>query len=64
MLATDAPFTIVTETGSKRVHVNFKKGAGQWQFLGTATNPRYVKETNAADGAIIADAIKYVRVAP
>ena len=63
-LATNAPFTIVTDSEAKTVHVNFNQGAGQWQLLGTARNPRYVQETNAADGAILVDAVRFERVAP
>lgn len=63
-LATNAPFTIVTNSGRETIHVNFNHGAGEWQLLGTAKNPRYVQETNAADGAIIVDAVKFERVIP
>lgn len=63
-LATNAPFTIVTDSGSKMIRVNFNQGAGQWRLLATVKNPRYVEETNAADGAIIADAVRFDRIAP
>ncbi|HTV53443.1 MAG TPA: sulfatase-like hydrolase/transferase [Terriglobia bacterium] len=73
-LASDAPFTIVygpaavggvvSDTSSKTVRVNFNQGAGDWQLLGTVRNPRYVEESDAADGTIIADAIRFERVAP
>lgn len=73
-LASNAPFTIVcgplalgrvqAHTEQKTVRVNFNQGAGQWHLLGTAKDPRYVTETDAADGAIIVDAIKLERVAP
>lgn len=63
-LATNAPFTIVTNSGRETIHVNFNHGAGEWQLLGTAKDPRYVEETNAADGAIIVDAVKFERVIP
>jgi arylsulfatase A-like enzyme len=60
-LASNAPFTIVSEGGSKTVPVDFNHDAGEWKLLGTTTNPYYVKVTNAADGAIIADAVKFER---
>ncbi len=73
-LATNAPFTVVygppalgrvqAETQQKTVRVNFNQGAGQWHELGTVKNPRYVEETNAADGAIIVDAIRFERITP
>lgn len=61
-LASDAPFTVVTEGGSKAVRVNFNQGAGEWNLLGTFVNPRYVSVSNAADGAIIVDAVKFERI--
>jgi hypothetical protein len=61
-LASDAPFTIVSEGGSKTVRVDFNRDAGEWKILGTAMNPYYVKLTNAANGAIIADAVKFERL--
>jgi len=60
-LATDAPFTVVTDAGSTTLHFDFSRGAGEWHLLGSFHNPRYVKMTNAADGAVIADAMKFVR---
>jgi len=44
--------------------VNFNQGAGEWHLLGTVKNPRYVEETNAANGAIIVDAVRFERIAP
>jgi arylsulfatase A-like enzyme len=60
-LASNAPFTIVSEGGSKTVQVDFNRDAGAWKLLGTATNPYYVKVSNATDGAIIADAVRFER---
>jgi len=61
-LASDAPFTIVSEGGTKTVLVDFNRDAGAWKILGTAVNPYYVIVTNAANGAILADAVKFERV--
>lgn len=63
-LATNAPFTIVTASGQQTVRVNFNNGAGQWHLLGTVENPRYVTETNSANGAIIVDAVRFTRLTP
>jgi arylsulfatase A-like enzyme len=73
-LATDAPFTIVSgppalgrvaaDARRQTVRVNFSDGEGEWHLLGTAKNPRYVEETNAANGAIVVDAVRFERVAP
>ncbi len=61
-LATNAPFTVVTDTGSRTVRLDFNRGAGNWRSLGTFTDPHYVSVSNAADGAIIVDAVKFDRV--
>jgi arylsulfatase A-like enzyme len=61
-LATNAPFTIVTDEGSKIVSVDFTTGAGEWHLLGEFHNPRYVSVSNAANGAIVGDAVKFERV--
>jgi arylsulfatase len=73
-LATNAPFTVVSgppaagivAANEKRQteRVNFNQAAGQWRLLCTVTNPRYVEETNDANGAIIVDAVRFVRVYP
>lgn len=73
-LATNAPFTIVSgppaagivAANDKRstTRVNFNQGYGEWHLLGTVTNPRYVEETNDANGAIIVDAVRFQRVYP
>jgi hypothetical protein len=36
--------------------------AGQWNLLGVFNDPRLVRLTNASDGVIIADAVKFERV--
>ena len=61
-VATNAPFTIFTESGSPTVRVNFSQGAGEWHDLGTYENPYTVTLTNAADGIILVDAVKFERL--
>lgn len=61
-LASNAVFTIVTEAGSKTVRADFNQKAGQWNSLGVFENPRLVSLNNAADGAIIVDAVKFERI--
>lgn len=61
-LATNAPFSVVTDKGSKTIGVNFNRGAGQWNLLGTLESPRLVKVSNAANGAIFVDAVKFERL--
>lgn len=61
-LASNAPFEVVSETGSNVVRVNFNEGAGEWKLLGTFEDPRYVRLSNAADGVVIADAVKFERI--
>lgn len=61
-LATNAPFKIVAEDGIKTVQVNLEEGAAEWKPLGTFENPRYVELTNSANGAVIADAVRFERL--
>ena len=61
-LATNAPFTVVTDEGSKTVRIDFTKEAGEWHLLGTFHNPRYVSLSNAADGVVVADAVRFDKV--
>ena len=73
-LATDALFTIVSgppalgrvaaDVRRQTVRVNFNRGGGEWHLLGTAKNPRYVELSNAANGSIIVDAVRFERIAP
>jgi hypothetical protein len=63
-LATNAPFTVVTDQGSETVRVDLTKEAGDWRELGTFHNPRYVTVSNAADGVIVADTVKFDLVSP
>jgi arylsulfatase A-like enzyme len=61
-LATNATFTITTETGIKTVTLDLKSGANTWQLLGTFDNPRTVELTNAANGIVVADAVRFDRI--
>ena len=63
-LATNAPFTVVTDEGSKTVQVDLSQTKGEWRTLGNFHNPRYVTLTNAADGVIVADTVKFDLVSP
>jgi len=61
-LATNARFTIGTDGEAGTATVDFTHGAGDWCLLGTYKNPRFVQLSNAANGAVLADAVKFVRV--
>jgi arylsulfatase A-like enzyme len=61
-LATDARFKIVAEQATKTVTVNLQEKPGEWRLLGTFDNPRYVELSNAADGIVVADAVRFERV--
>ena len=64
-LATDAPCTVVTDKGDgPTVKIDFNHEPTTWHLLGTYHNPLYVKMTNAANGAVIADAVRFVRISP
>jgi arylsulfatase A-like enzyme len=61
-VATNAPFTILTESGTQTVRVNFNQGPGEWHLLGTYGNPYSVTLSNATDGVILVDAVKFERL--
>ena len=50
------------DRGTKTVAVNLQERAGEWRLLGTFDNPRYVELNNAADGIVVADAVRFERV--
>ena len=61
-LASNASYTIATESGSETIRVNFNRGMGEWNLIGTFKDPRYVSLNNAADGVILVDAVKFERL--
>lgn len=61
-LATNARFAIGTDHDTRTAIVDFSHGAGNWTLLGTFRNPRYVRLSNAANGAVLADAVKFERI--
>ncbi len=61
-LATNARYKIVAEHETQTVMVNQQQGAGQWHLLGTFENPRFVELTNAANGVVVADAVRFERI--
>ena len=61
-LATNAAFKVVTESVAQTIKVNLREGANTWRSLGTFENPRYVELTNAADGIVVADAVRFQRI--
>jgi hypothetical protein len=61
-LATNARFTISTDGDAGTATVDFNHGAGDWNLLGTFRNPRHVQLSNAANGVVLADAVKFLRV--
>jgi 3'-phosphoadenosine 5'-phosphosulfate sulfotransferase (PAPS reductase)/FAD synthetase len=63
-LATNAPFTVVTDRDSKTVYLDLNKEAGKWHLLGVFHNPRFVSVSNGADGVIVADTVKFETVDP
>jgi hypothetical protein len=61
-LATNARYKIVAEHETQTVIVNQQQGAGQWRVLGTFDNPRFVELSNAANGIVVADAVRFERI--
>jgi arylsulfatase len=61
-LATNARFKIVAEHETQTVTVNLQQKAGEWRLLGTFDNPRFVELNNAANGFVVADAVRFERI--
>ncbi|MFF4752125.1 exo-alpha-sialidase [Streptomyces sp. NPDC001270] len=63
--ASDAPYTVHHAGGSTVVRVDQREHGGQWVSLGdfrfTAGQPATVELSDAADGYVIADAVRLVR---
>lgn len=62
--ASDAPYQVEHASGTTTVLVNQQVNAGAWQYLGTFTfHPDQlhgIRLTDAADGVVVADAIRWV----
>src|ERR1051326_5643609 len=61
-LATNAPLTVVTKSGSMQMTLDQSNNQGRWNDLGVFENPVRVILSNTSDGPIVADAIKFERV--
>lgn len=61
-LATNAQYKIVSKKETHSVTVNLQQNAGEWRLLGTFENPRYVQLSNAANGIVVADAVRFERI--
>jgi arylsulfatase len=61
-LATNAPFKIITGHGTQAITINLQEGAGTWRPLGVVDDPRYVELSNAANGIVVADAVRFERI--
>ncbi|MBI5093812.1 MAG: hypothetical protein HZB26_15405 [Candidatus Hydrogenedentes bacterium] len=63
--ASDAPYTVHHAGGDTVTHVNLKQNAGRWVSLGefefVAGTEGYVMASNAANGNVVADAVKFVK---
>ena len=64
--ATNAPITIATAEGPRTIRVNLHHTRGEWVKLGTfrfAAGQAAISFSNAADGNVLADAVKLVPAA-
>jgi arylsulfatase len=57
--ATNMPVLIKTRTHDYATELNLTRNTGQWQVLGTFTDPLAVVISNQANGRVIADAVKF-----
>ncbi|MEJ2008923.1 MAG: sulfatase-like hydrolase/transferase, partial [Acidobacteriota bacterium] len=60
--ATDADYTVRFKGGTLSFPMNQNQGQGEWHSLGRFHDPAWVKLTNRADGAVVAGAVRFVRV--
>ena len=62
--ASNAPFTVKSDDGTRTILVNLRKDTGKWHLLGTfkfaAGNAGNVSVSSKADGNVLADAVKLV----
>lgn len=61
--ARNARFRVRTRTGSAEFLVDQTRDTGRWNLLGTFIDPLDVRVTDEADGPIIVDAVKFLRIA-
>ena len=62
--ASNAPFTVKSDDGTKTILVNLRNNTGKWNLLGTfkfaAGKGGNVSVSSKADGNVLADAVKFV----
>jgi hypothetical protein len=62
--ATNAVYSVKHSDGTTTVSVNLKEGWGKWRLLGkfrfSTSNPAIIRTSNAANGNVLADAVKLV----
>ena len=62
--ASNAPFTVKSDDGTKTILVNLRSNTGKWNLLGTfkfaAGQGGKVSVSSKADGNVLADAVKFV----
>lgn len=61
-LASNADFTVRFKGGTLSYPIDQSEGQGQWKVLGRFDDPISVTLTNQADGAVIADAVRFLQV--
>ena len=60
--AGNACYTVVTRSERRIFVIDQNANVGKWNLLGTFDDPVFVELTNAADGPVIADAVKFVQI--
>ena len=63
--ATNAPFTVKSDDGTKTIMVNLRNNTGKWNLLGTfkfaaGKGGNVSVSSSNADGNVLADAVKFV----
>lgn len=62
-VASDVPLTVLTPSGARSQRLDQTRRRGEWQEIGVFEDPVNVSLTNAANGRVIVDAVKFERLA-
>jgi arylsulfatase A-like enzyme len=62
VVASDVPLIVLTRSGPRNQRLDQTKHRGEWQELGIFEDPVNVSLTNAGNGRVIVDAVKFERL--
>jgi len=62
VVASDVPLTVMTQSGPLSQRIDQTRNRGEWREIDVFKDPANVSLTNAANGRVIVDAIKFERL--